>query len=330
MEFFQHAEFFECASDDSMSDDEPEDLIEFNDLICGLENRDEDFNITWQIGFLLKIFGTKTTKISLRQARLLTKNVISHFTLHHIINEALLKPTIENTITPFAPLLELVVQFRQFSTYLFSSKYFWKLLKIRLQEIAPSEQHSADAYWKTKMCLFRILQGIIQYIKEEDVDFVLKSPVLKILVNSCHENYPAPRKYLVKYRFSLAKIIVRFTTFVDHSSPDCESTKNLKSRLFSLGIQPETHLLDQGMLPMFSEQYMHLNFARGFLQGKIGFSKIGKCELLVKECALCDNRRRKKLEVCSQCYSIFYCGKKCQRRDWSRHKKVCKSNPFQF
>jgi hypothetical protein len=327
-------EFFQC--EDPISDDEPEDLIAFDDLISGLddlisglENQDQNFNITYQLRFLLKIFRTKTTDNSLRRARLLTKNVISHFTLLQIINQALKPPAIEGTLNPFVLLLKLVAQFRQFSTYLFCSKYFWKSLEIRLQQIAPLTQID-DVYCETRMCLFQILQAIIEYINEEDVDFLLENPVLKILIDSCHENYPASRKYLVEYRICLGKIILKLATFVDQLSPDCESTQNLKSRLFALGIQAETHLLDYEMLSMFTEQYIFLNHARGFLQGKIGCGSFGKSELLVKECANCDKRAKTKLQVCNQCYSIFYFGKKCQRKDWKRHKRVCRKNPFKF
>ena len=38
-----------------------------------------------------------------------------------------------------------------------------------------------------------------------------------------------------------------------------------------------------------------------------------------KKCAL-----GKKLMRCSRCQSSFYCSRECQRKDWTRHKKVCK------
>ena len=38
---------------------------------------------------------------------------------------------------------------------------------------------------------------------------------------------------------------------------------------------------------------------------------------------LTDNPDKKK---CSNCKLVYYCNQKCQKKDWSSHKKVCKKN----
>ncbi len=42
----------------------------------------------------------------------------------------------------------------------------------------------------------------------------------------------------------------------------------------------------------------------------------------LKECQFCQ-RKNKVLRMCKSCRAIFYCSKKCQKRDWKDHKKQC-------
>ena len=37
-------------------------------------------------------------------------------------------------------------------------------------------------------------------------------------------------------------------------------------------------------------------------------------------CVRCDQGGDKK---CAKCHSVSYCGRKCQRADWPRHKRLC-------
>eukprot|EP01084_Bolivina_argentea_P290128 498304_1 len=41
-----------------------------------------------------------------------------------------------------------------------------------------------------------------------------------------------------------------------------------------------------------------------------------------KQCEFCHNKGRK-LKKCSNCYSVYYCNKKCQKSNWKYHKIIC-------
>ncbi|KAG6909518.1 hypothetical protein DXG01_017075 [Tephrocybe rancida] len=42
----------------------------------------------------------------------------------------------------------------------------------------------------------------------------------------------------------------------------------------------------------------------------------------ISGCELCGNEMRSR---CTQCLVVSYCGKECQREDWSNHKRLCRS-----
>ncbi|KIG12990.1 hypothetical protein DB30_00824 [Enhygromyxa salina] len=55
---------------------------------------------------------------------------------------------------------------------------------------------------------------------------------------------------------------------------------------------------------------------------------IGTPKLFVSEdfqldqrCAVCG---KSTIQRCARCAAVFYCGKEHQRRDWARHKKLCR------
>jgi hypothetical protein len=43
----------------------------------------------------------------------------------------------------------------------------------------------------------------------------------------------------------------------------------------------------------------------------------------VYHCATCHKGSIEQMNKCSACKSTYYCGRQCQKNDWSRHKKVC-------
>jgi hypothetical protein len=43
-----------------------------------------------------------------------------------------------------------------------------------------------------------------------------------------------------------------------------------------------------------------------------------------KNCLFCCKVSESKLQKCSKCLKAYYCNVECQRRDWSKHKKLCK------
>lgn len=49
-----------------------------------------------------------------------------------------------------------------------------------------------------------------------------------------------------------------------------------------------------------------------------------KKELTQYSCCYCGTRK-KKLFFCSGCQDVRYCGEVCQRQDWGRHKRECKT-----
>ncbi|KAI8515389.1 translational activator for mitochondrial COX1 [Branchiostoma belcheri] len=47
-----------------------------------------------------------------------------------------------------------------------------------------------------------------------------------------------------------------------------------------------------------------------------------KLDDLRRYCFVCE--RSDKVNRCARCQMVYYCGQKCQKKDWGRHKKVCK------
>ena len=53
-------------------------------------------------------------------------------------------------------------------------------------------------------------------------------------------------------------------------------------------------------------------------------------QLAERQCAACgiwQTHSSKKLERCSKCLLVYYCGKECQRKDWRKHKGGCGTIP---
>ena len=46
-------------------------------------------------------------------------------------------------------------------------------------------------------------------------------------------------------------------------------------------------------------------------------------ERLCAGCAVWQSDTENKLERCSGCKRVYYCGRECQRKDWAVHKLVC-------
>ena len=60
--------------------------------------------------------------------------------------------------------------------------------------------------------------------------------------------------------------------------------------------------------------------------GKVAHTKVVDGQFIERRCAACgvwqlDTDR--KLERCSGCMRVYYCGRECQKKDWKEHKKDC-------
>ena len=42
-------------------------------------------------------------------------------------------------------------------------------------------------------------------------------------------------------------------------------------------------------------------------------------------CSICYKQTNKK---CKKCFTIYYCSKVCQKKDWKQHKKICKIKEY--
>ena len=47
---------------------------------------------------------------------------------------------------------------------------------------------------------------------------------------------------------------------------------------------------------------------------------VDNSDKLTKPCSICC---KEALTKCQKCQSIVYCGKKCQRAGWKKHKRIC-------
>jgi hypothetical protein len=52
----------------------------------------------------------------------------------------------------------------------------------------------------------------------------------------------------------------------------------------------------------------------------------------IRVCRWCKNtdRGKAKYKICTGCRSAYYCSKKCQKRDWEKHKLICKIKREEF
>ena len=135
------------------------------------------------------------------------------------------------------------------------------------------------------------------------------------------------RKFFVFFdqnRHAKPSEFVHVNTLVDELfTNDRERNKRIRKRLSQLGIAE--------FLDIFSSE-VRIN-----VRSDCEWNQDSLKQTMVKEqrkgrkrwkksCAFCgkiENENQKVL-CCSKCSSIYYCGKKCQRKDWKQHKTICK------
>ena len=80
----------------------------------------------------------------------------------------------------------------------------------------------------------------------------------------------------------------------------------------SFGCSHDARFISQRVLPLRERAYSSLNrYKLGLLLSRVK-----------EDCMVCQQAGRRVL-YCGRCEIVCYCSRKCQKRDWKRHKELC-------
>lgn len=250
---------------------------------------------------------------------ILAERIISYYSLKGIVNKSFYNDANLAESVVFLQLLRWISELPQFAKRLIRSNYFWKSFMDYLQNLA----HMGEERACTHAILLHITQNLALIAKPNEIHQILDMNIVGLLIEF-YEN----SKFKNDYRDAAMRdeVSTIACAFFENS---LELNPNpIVEKLLSQGCDPELHIWKIGEADEEQQQGLYLALT-GVSEGnpfyrckRTTWKKYYEIHRTVKKvCFVCG--KNKKVKWCGRCKSIFYCGKKHQRKDWKRHKKMC-------
>lgn len=236
-----------------------------------------------------------------------------------------------DTVKPFTKCLELEDEPRISSELLACQLHKWivypTLQPVRLLLFL---KHNTELIKQSEQCIFVLERLSSKYIRQplNDESLSLKFHYYAELLRYCKSAYEQSDKYKETKTFEEQEFGDFLLNYLRRLTAQTES-KSVRPRLNDLILKSIYSY------PYNSSTYQSVKFACSKLK-MIEFNAMsiitqtidiwgprhfGKPE---QACEVCDEGGLNK--KCATCKSIYYCGPDCQKIDWIRHKRVCKSS----
>lgn len=284
-------------------------FINWLENACSVEDANTMANVSHPIGRFFHMFTDlldEQTPDILKIAR----DTISHFTLIEIIKRALGTDqgfTAVNMI--FIQVLLMACGLPEYSSRIIASELFWELLEIQL----------LTGFHGKAILYLQLLESLSMLAKDKQVDMFINSNAFAALVKHCTLDEDE--------KFKFGTVLIYLIT----NSKGKRKQKQVIEKLISIGVCAEKHFtrkFDHETDLSVYDLLVSIFDTRSFPQTRdpetSNARKYFKGNLVAKHGCFTCGKETKKLKYCSNCKSVYYCSRKCQRKDWKLgHKHRC-------
>ena len=223
------------------------------------------------------------------------REVVAHFSFQSLLEQALMAEDLSQRIQITA-FLRLCNELFEFQKLLLKSKFFW--IESR-KVISKSCLNESELKWKR--LLISLMQQCCDSMKPGQVMMILKSGIVKTLLNCSHRNDDLREETEQAFQHITSQMWFA-----------ADGNKKILKKLMKLGLSTLSGDLERNAPAAFAD-----------------FSERSrkKRKDADKTCRVCKiSQKEKKLLCCASCESVYYCGTRCQKHDWkTQHKAECQA-----
>ena len=290
-------------------------MLTGQELIERFENIDKDTHVSILYCILNEIYESDDEIKSN-----IYGEIVAHFTLEELIYR-----TIQNgqdlqnfQFLIYLTLISHLADETIFSRQLFKLDIFWELLS----QVSKMEYSNVFLHSGFIWAILRLLQSVSAFIKVTDLIKLFETNIISKLV----QEYPkiAEGHCQMRYRRTFTEIGILL-----YSKPS-ESLPLIREMLQAQGFDSDVHTtrLGEGTESCQQDRFiLHILMSGMGVEMGIGSDFRVRKTLLENlpktSCFVCG--KQSNIHWCANCRSVAYCGRKCQKKHWKKHKKVCKA-----